>query len=249
MRIHKACSLTFVLGACTSTIAEDATRAAMFRGGSDHTGVYPATVGRELAGPGVALRHRWRGDRITGAHRRYALDRQRRRGESARFARAPAKRCGASISAARSRRPAAVSAGVLIAGTRDGAFHALLFLDRAHPLDGDIRRRRGVALGTRERRSLLPPRPRSRVELPYWRRATARCARCRSTQGRDRWRVSLHTRIRSSPAVSSGTVFLGGRGRKGVRARPGHGRHPAGPTRPSVRRSPRGTSATTAAPS
>ena len=26
MRIHKACSLTFAMGACTSTIAEDATR-------------------------------------------------------------------------------------------------------------------------------------------------------------------------------------------------------------------------------
>jgi len=35
--MHQAGSLTFVLGACTSTIAEDATRAAMYRGGTDQT--------------------------------------------------------------------------------------------------------------------------------------------------------------------------------------------------------------------
>jgi WD40 repeat protein len=50
MRIHQAWLAALAAGGCTSTIAEDPTASAMFRGGTDHTGVYPATVGRELTG-------------------------------------------------------------------------------------------------------------------------------------------------------------------------------------------------------
>ena len=208
MRIHKACSLTFVLGACTSTIAEDAMRAAMFRGGSDHTGVYPATVGRELAGlewrydtdgavigsPVLIGDTLWIGSgdggisalRASTGEALWRVD------------------LGSPIAST-----AAVSAGVLITGTRDGAFHALSSstgAPRWKVTSGDeVAWPWGHESGDRYTAS-----PVIAGEVAVLAAGDGSVRAVSLDSGRDQWRVSLHTRIRSSPAVSSGTVFLGG---------------------------------------
>jgi outer membrane protein assembly factor BamB len=200
--------LTIMLGACTRTIAEDASRAVMFRGGADHTGVYPATIGRELTGlawrydtdggviasPVIRMDTLWIGSsdgsvsalRISTGAALWRVD------------------LGSPIAST-----AAVAAGMLVVGTRDGAFHGLAAASgAAHwSLRGgaDVAWPWGHESGDRYTAS---PVIVDRDAILAGGDGSVRAVALES--GRESWRVSLHTRIRSSPAVSGDLVFLGG---------------------------------------
>lgn len=208
MSTPRALCLALGLAACSGTTAEDPAGASMFRGGADHTGVYPATVGRELAGlewrydtdgaviasPAIIGDTVWIGSsdghlsaiRLSTGDAIWRAD------------------LGSPIAAT-----AAVSGGVLIAGTRDGAFHGLASSSGAVRwvvrTGTDVAWPWGHESGDRHTAS---PTIAGQVALLASGDGTVRAVALES--GREQWRVALHTRIRSSPAVAGGTVFLGG---------------------------------------
>ena len=184
---------------CTSTTAEDPTASAMFRGGTDHTGVYLPTVGRELTGlewrydteggvvgsPVVLGDTLWIGSadgtlnalRVSTGDLLWRVD------------------LGSPVAST-----AAVAGGVLIAGTRDGSFHGLASSTGARRWQVNGRR---VALGPRKRRSRLLTRNRGRAAIL----AAGDGARAlRPESGRDVVVVAPHQNP-SSPRLG-GKVFV-----------------------------------------
>lgn len=208
MPLPRVMFLTSVLGACSNTIAEDATRTAMFRGGADRTGVYPATIGRELTGmewrhdtdgaviasPVILGDTLWIGSgdgsmtalRVSTGETIWRVD------------------LGSPVAST-----AAVSGGVLVVGTRDGGFHALVAatgLPRWTVRTGaDVAWPWGHESGDRYTAS---PVIGGGVTILAAGDGTVRAVTLES--GRELWRVSLHTRIRSSPAISGDRIFAGG---------------------------------------
>jgi outer membrane protein assembly factor BamB len=200
--------LTLALGACTSTIAEDATRAVMFRGGADHAGVYAATLGRELAG--LEWRHDTEGAVIASP---VIIGDTLWIGSGDGTMRALSVNTGASIWQVDLGSPiastAAVSGGVLVVGTRDGGFHGLASSTGAVRwkvrTGADVPWPWGHESGDRYTSS---PVIVERVAILAAGDGSVRAVALDS--GREQWRVSLHTRLRSSPAASAGAVFVGG---------------------------------------
>lgn len=200
--------LTLVLGACTRTIAEDATRVVMFRGGADHAGVYPAMVGRELTG--LAWRHDTDGG-VIGSPAILADTVWIGSGDGS--LRAISLGTGAALWRVELGSPVAstvaLSRGTLVVGTRDGAFHGLGSSTGATRWTvrtaGDIAWPWGHESG--DRYTASPAIVDDRAILAAGDGSVRAVA---LDSGREQWRVALHTRLRSSPAVWGGTIFVGG---------------------------------------
>jgi outer membrane protein assembly factor BamB len=208
MPCHRALLLALGLGACSRTTAEDSPASAMFRGGADHTGVYPATIGPELNGlewrfdtdgavvgsPVVLGDTLWIGSGDGSVH---AL----RVGTGEVIWRVVLESPVAAT--------AAVAGGMLIVGTRDGAFRGLASASGAERwivrTGHDVAWPWGHESGDRYTAS---PAIAGREVILAAGDGSVRAVALDS--GRERWRVDLHTRLRSSPAASAGKVFLGG---------------------------------------